>query len=157
MSRRSTLLAASTAALFASLAAPAVAQTPGGGGGMGPPRSADAVGGWADRLFTRLDANQDGAVTGAELTVLTQGEAGARGGARLRAMVSQSDSSGDARISREELAAGARRMFIRMDRNGDGRLADDELPQPPAAARPAPMPAPSADPFPMSPPPDGGR
>lgn len=155
MSIRSTLLAASTAALFVALAAPAVAQTP-PGGGMGPPRSADAVGGWADRLFTRLDVNQDDAVTGTELVVLTQGEAGARGGARLRAMVSQSDSSGDARISREELAAGAQRMFTRMDRNGDGRLADDELPQPPTAPRPAPMPAPPANPFPIPPAPDGG-
>lgn len=130
---------------------------PGGGmgGGMMPRATAD-VPAWSDRLFTRLDANHDDAITGSELTVLTSGGMGARGGSRLRAMISQSDASGDSRISREELAAGAQRMFTRMDRNGDGRLEGDELPQPPAAARPPAMPMPApAQPtmptFPMDP------
>ncbi|MDP3802497.1 EF-hand domain-containing protein [Brevundimonas sp.] len=143
-------------AVVSALAAPAPAQTPHPGGGMGLPRTAAEVQPWSDRLFTRLDVGQDGAVTGDELTVLTGPQAAARGGSRLRAMVAQSDSSGDARISREELAAGALRMFGRMDRNGDGRLADDELPQPPS--RPAPVPIPAPDPMPTFPdsPPDGG-
>jgi Ca2+-binding EF-hand superfamily protein len=143
-------------AVGSALAAPAPAQTPRPGGGMGLPRTTAEVQAWSERLFTRLDASRDGAVTGDELAVLTGPQAAARGGSRLRAMVARSDASGDARISREELAAGAQRMFERMDRNGDGRLAEDELPRP--AARPAPVQPPIPDPMPTFPetPPDGG-
>lgn len=128
----------------------------GGGGGMGMlPRTADEVPAWADRVFGRLDANADGAITGNELTVLTQEPVASMGGGRLRAMISQSDANRDARVSQEEFRAGALRAFQRMDANGDGQLSDEELPRPPAAARPmsVPMPAP-ADPMPM-PMPDG--
>lgn len=128
----------------------------GGGGGIGMlPHSVDQIDPWADRVFGRLDANADGAVTGNELTILTQEPVASMGGGRLRAMVSQSDANRDARVSREEFGAGALRAFNRMDTNGDGRLSEDELPRPPASARPAsiPMPAPS-DPMPM-PMPDG--
>lgn len=122
----------------------------GGGGGLGPPAERAQIAPWADRLFTRLDADQDDRITGAELQVLTQGPMGPMGGGRLRAMISQSDRSGDARISREELAAGAERMFDRMDRNGDGRLDESERPAPPAPrAAPMPIPTPQAEPFPM--------
>lgn len=134
--------------------APAPAGGPGAGpGGFAPPRTRDELGPWTDRLFTRLDVNQDSYLTGSELGALTQGPAGAAGGARLRTVIAQSDTSGDSRISREELAAGADRLFTRMDKNGDGRLAGDELPQPPAPPRPASVPMPSQpDPMPM---PDG--
>lgn len=155
-------LAAATVASAQTPPAPGPGQTQGGpgagqgggpGGGFGPPRTRDDLGLWSDRVFTRLDANQDGFVTGSELGVLTQGPAGAAGGARLRTAIGQSDANHDSRISREELAAGADRMFARMDKNGDGRLAGDELPQPPQAARPAAVPMPSQpDPMPM---PDG--
>lgn len=127
-----------------------------GGGGMGMlPRSAEQVPAWADRVFGRLDASADGSITGNELTVLTQEPVASMGGGRLRAMVSQSDADRDARVSQDEFRAGALRAFQRMDANGDGQLSDDELPRPPAAARPVsiPMPAP-ADPMPM-PMPDG--
>jgi|GEM_PF-1838299 len=128
----------------------------GGGGGMGMlPRTADEVPAWAGRIFGRLDANADGAVTGNELTVLTQEPVASMGGGRLRAMISQSDANRDARVSREEFEAGAQRAFTRMDANGDGQLSDEELPRPPAPQRPVaiPMPAPS-NPMPM-PMPDG--
>ena len=129
----------------------------GGGGGLGPPAERAQVAPWADRLFTRLDADQDDRITGAELQVLTQGPMGPMGGGRLRAMISQSDRSGDARISREEMVAGAERMFDRMDRNGDGRLDESERPAPPAPrAAPMPIPAPQAEPFPMPDNPGGG-
>ncbi len=134
--------------------------SPGGGmgrgGGMGMlPHTAADVPAWADRVFGRLDANADGAITGNELTVLTQEPVASMGGGRLRAMVSQSDANRDARVSREEFGAGALRAFTRMDKNGDGQLSDDELPQAPAPQRPMsiPMPAP-ANPMPM-PMPDG--
>jgi len=127
-----------------------------GGGGMGMlPRSADDVPTWADRIFARLDANTDGAITGNEMTVLTQEPVASMGGGRLRAMISQSDANRDARVSQEEFRAGALRAFHRMDVNGDGQLSDDELPRPPAAARPTPIPMPAqSDPMPM-PMPDG--
>ncbi len=128
----------------------------GSGGGMGMlPRSADGVPAWAERVFGRLDANADGVITGNEMTVLTQEPVASMGGGRLRAMISQSDANRDARVSREEFEAGALRAFQRMDANGDGQLSDEELPRPPAAARPTPIPMPAqSDPMPM-PMPDG--
>ena len=157
MMLRKTLVAVSSTVLFAASASSIAAQTPPSpgqgpgpqGGGMALPRTADEVQPWADRLFARLDANQDAAITGNELAVLSQGDVAARGGSRLRAMISQSDTSRDARVSSEELSDGAARMFARMDRNSDGRLADDEMPQPPARPAPVPMPMPSPEPMPM--------
>jgi hypothetical protein len=146
-------LAASLGALCL-LSAPAMAQTPPGprggmGGGMGPPRALADLPAWADRLFDRLDANQDAAVTGDELAVLSSGPAAAMGGGRLRRMIGQSDSSNDGRVSREELTAGAERMFTRMDADGDGVLSDTELPRPPAPPRPPSIPMPAPEPMPM--------
>jgi len=135
------------------LAAPAQAQTPpsggGQGGGMAPPRALGDVPPWAERLFGRLDADQDAAITGQELAILSSGPAAAMGGGRLRRMIAQSDASNDGRISREEMVAGAERMFRRMDVNGDGTLSDDELPRPPAPARPPAIPMPTPEPMPM--------
>ena len=136
--------------LLLAAAGTAVAQTPPSGGpaggpgggmraGMGPngmmglPRTADRVPQWSDRIFTRMDANQDGSITGNELAILANPTVAAMGGSRMRAMIVQSDANRDSRISAEELAAGSQRMFARMDRNGDGVLSDDELPQRPAA------------------------
>ncbi|MGZ9099775.1 MAG: EF-hand domain-containing protein [Brevundimonas sp.] len=142
---------------LACASAPAAAQTPPPGAGLfGLPRASEAVAPWAERLFLRLDANQDASITGNELAILANPMVAEQGGSRLRAMIAQSDASRDSRISAEELAAGAARMFARMDRNGDGRLDDDELPQPPARPAPVTMPPP-ADPMPFPDgPPDGG-
>lgn len=141
-------------AALAAFAAPAAwAQTPPeapqAGGMMGPPRTAAEAPAWADRLFDRLDADADGVITGRELMVLSRGEVAARGGSRIRAMVSQSDASNDARVTREELQAGAVRMFERMDADGDGRLSDAEMPRPPAPRAPVALPMPAPDPMPM--------
>lgn len=147
--------------LLSALASAAAAQTPppggGMGGGMGLPRSAEAVAPWAERLFARLDTDQDASITGAELAVLANPQIASRGGSRLRAMIVQSDTSRDSRISAEELTAGAQRMFARMDTNGDGNLADDELPQGPARPTQPIMPTqtPTMPTFPDNPP-DGG-
>lgn len=129
-----------------------------GGGMMDLPRTAEDVESWAGRVFGRLDADQNGAITGNELAVLANPAVAAMGGSRMRAMIVQSDASRDSRISLEELTAGSQRMFTRMDRDGDGRLADDELPQPPAPpARPAALSMPPpADPMPFPDMPDGG-
>lgn len=146
--------------LLSALAAPALAQTPppgaGAGGGMSMPRASEEVEPWAARIFARLDANNDASITGNELAILANPTVAAMGGARMRAMIVQSDTSRDSRISAEELAAGAQRAFARMDRNGDGRLADEELPQRPAPS--APVVVPPAQTMPSFPdnPPDGG-
>ena len=159
MISRAHALAASAAVLF--LSTPVLAQTaptalPASGGGMGPARTLADVPAWTDRLFGRLDANQDGALTGDELAVLSSGPAAAMGGGRLRRMIGQSDSSNDGQISREELTAGAERMFRRMDADGDGRLSDDELPRPPAPPRAPSIPMPQPEPMPMPDMPGGG-
>lgn len=134
--------------LFAALAGSASAQTPPPGGGMGGgmslPRTSEEVAPWSARIFARLDANQDASITGNELAIFANPTVAAMGGSRMRAMIVQSDTSRDSRISAEELAAGAQRMFTRMDLNGDGRLTDDELPQRPAP--PAPVAIPRAEP-----------
>ncbi|HST92927.1 MAG TPA: hypothetical protein VLJ13_12090 [Brevundimonas sp.] len=158
---RSALLAAlvSTAVCVSAASAQTTPAPSGGrapGGGMAPPTDRAQVAAWADRLFTRLDADQNSALTSPELLVLTQGGAAAMGGGRLRAAIAQSDASGDSRISREEMAAGAQRLFTRMDANGDGRLTGDELPRPPAPPRAPSMPStPAPDPFPPMPEPEG--
>ena len=121
---------------------------PGGGAGLfSLPRTADAVPPWSGQLFTRLDANQDGSITGNEMAILANPMVASMGGSRLRAMIAQSDANRDSRISPEEMTAGAQRMFNRMDVNGDGRLSDEELPRPPAP--PAPVNIPRADPMPF--------
>lgn len=140
--------------LLSVLAGSAAAQTPppgaGRGGGMGPngmmglPRSADRVEAWSARIFTRMDTNQDGSITGDELAILANPTVAAMGGSRMRAVIVQSDANHDSRISAEEMAAGAQRLFNRMDANGDGQLSDDELPQP--AAPPPAIRIPQAEP-----------
>ncbi|NJC42569.1 hypothetical protein GGQ87_002864 [Brevundimonas alba] len=140
------------------LSSPAMAQAraqtapqgaPQPGGGMGGPRTLADVPTFADRLFGRLDANQDAAITGDELAVLSRGPAGSMGGGRLRTAISQSDASNDGRISKDELTAGMQRMFTRMDANHDGTLSGDELPRPPTPPAAPSMPMPSAEPEPM--------
>ena len=131
----------------------------GGGGGaemFSPPRAADDVAPWAGRLFTRLDANQDASITGNEMAILANPMVASMGGSRLRAMIAQSDSSRDSRVSLEEMTAGAQRMFNRMDTNGDGRLSDAELPRPAAPAPPASVNIPPADSNPFPDMPNGG-
>lgn len=131
----------------------------GGGGGadmFSVPRTGDAVAPWAERLFSRLDANQDSSITGNELAILANPMVASMGGSRLRAMIAQSDSSRDSRISLEEMTAGAQRMFNRMDTNGDGRLSDTELPRPAVPAGPPAVNIPPADSNPFPEMPNGG-
>ena len=151
MTFQANTLAAAVGAVIL-LSSPTTAQTgpgAGPGAGMGPPRALAEVPAWADRLFGRLDADQDAAITGGELAVLSSGPAAAMGGGRLRRMIAQSDSSNDGRISRDELIAGTERMFARMDADGDGTLSEAELPRPPAPPRPPSIPMPEPDPMPM--------
>ena len=126
------------------------------GGGMMLPRTSEEVAPWSARVFARMDANQDASITGNELAILANPTVAAMGGSRMRAMIVQSDANRDSRINAEELAAGAQRMFARMDVNGDGRLADEELPQRPAPPPPVVIPPVSTMPTFPDTPPDGG-
>ena len=56
----------------------------------GFPRTAEDVQPWAERLFARFDANQDGAITEDELAVLDS-PAAAPMGARMRMMILAAD------------------------------------------------------------------
>ena len=147
MIRTVTLLSAA-----AVLAGPAAAQTPPAPGGMmalSPPTALADVPAWAGRMFDRLDADAGGGITGQEMAVLSQGPMASMGGGRLRRMIAQSDSSNDGRVSREELVAGAERMFRRLDADGDGVLSESERPRPPAVQRPPAIPMPAPEPMPM--------
>jgi hypothetical protein len=115
--------------LFSALAGAAAAQTPppggapggGMGGGMGGfPRSTEEVQPWAERLFGRFDANQDGAITEDELAVLDSPNAAAMGGSRFRTMILAADANGDARVSSAEWTSAAQQMFERMSGAGAG-------------------------------------
>ena len=102
--------------LFSALAGAAAAQTPPPGGGMGGgmggfPRSTEEVQPWAERLFGRFDANQDGAITEDELAVLDSPNAAPMGGSRFRTMILAADANSDARVSSAEWTAAAQQMF----------------------------------------------
>lgn len=73
-----------------------------------------------ERGFAGLDADGDGVVTAAELN-------GASGG-RAAPMLARLDADADGKVTRAEMAAGAQRMFERMDANGDGVISPDERP-----------------------------
>lgn len=108
--------------LIAALAGSAAAQTSPEGGTQGIPRTAEEVQPWAERLFIRFDANQDGAITEDELAVL-DGPAAAPMGGRMRMMILAADADSNARVTVEELTAGARQMFGRMNGAGGDRPA----------------------------------
>ncbi|RZJ18831.1 MAG: signal transduction protein [Brevundimonas sp.] len=73
-----------------------------------------------ERGFAGLDADGDGVVTAEELN-------GASGG-RAAPMLARLDADGDGKVTRAEMAAGAQRIFERMDTNGDGVISPDERP-----------------------------
>lgn len=62
--------------------------------------------------FVGLDADSDGVVTAVELNDASGGMAAP--------MLARLDADRDGRVTRDEMGAGAERMFGRMDANGDG-------------------------------------
>ncbi|RZJ90943.1 MAG: hypothetical protein EON88_17975 [Brevundimonas sp.] len=74
----------------------------------------------AEERFARLDADQDGVVTAAELEA-----SDGRGGR----MLARADADGDGRITRAEARASTADRFRRMDANADGVIGEDERPQ----------------------------
>lgn len=119
---------ASDAAADAEAPAPATVPSVGGppagsrGEGASPrgPQTLEDMERRAEERFARLDTDNDGVVTLAEIEA-----AGGRGGR----MLARSDADGDGRITRAEARAGTADMFRRMDANGDGVISEDERPQ----------------------------
>jgi len=143
-----TAFASSVALLVLAAAGAATAQTPppgmggqggGQGGGMGGPTTLEAMQARQDQMFTRLDANADGVITGGELAPLTQPPMSQMGGPRIRSMITRADADHNARISREEMSAAAAALFASLDVDRDGLVTPAEraamMPAPPAPAR----------------------
>lgn len=85
----------------------------------------------ASAVFTWLDADADGLLSGAEQTKLTGSGAPAWGSA-LRGALSSADTNRDYRVSPDEMKVVIAARFAAMDTNSDGRLSRDERPDAPA-------------------------
>jgi len=101
------------------------------GPGTRPPQTLAEMQARNDRIFARLDANADGAITGAELAVLASGPQGGRAGGRIREMFSRADADRNSRITLEEIRDATAGRFARMDADGDGVVTDEERPDRP--------------------------
>ncbi|HVL42314.1 MAG TPA: EF-hand domain-containing protein [Brevundimonas sp.] len=141
-----TAFASSAALVIVAMGGAAAAQTPppgmggqagGAGGGMGGPMTLEAMQARQDQMFTRLDANADGMITGNELAPLTQPPMNQMGGPRIRTMITRADADRNARISRDEMRTAAAALFASLDVDQDGLVSPGER----AAMMPAPPPA----------------
>jgi len=140
---------------------PAVAQVR---GSMIPPETLEVSLQRSDRMFDRLDADRDGAITQAEIAAMGQraqgqgvqgqggqgpgpgpGRGGGRGAGMMGQMFATADADGDSRITREEMRMSATARFREQDRNGDGLVSADERPAFPGRAGPGFGPPPSTD------------
>jgi hypothetical protein len=138
------VVASSTLAALALVAGSVSAQTaPPTGRGMDGPQTLEAMQARQDRMFDRLDADHDDAVTAAELSGLSR--IMPQGAGRMRAMIARADANNDARITRDELRAAGEARFHHMDENGNGVIDPEERPQ-----RPQQAPAPAAVPMPQN-------
>lgn len=86
------------------------------------------------RLFDRLDADGDGALSEGEITAARKprrADAAATTAARPKSrLLARADADKDGKLSRDEYLALASETLARRDRNGDGRVTADELPPP---------------------------
>ena len=143
-----------TIALGASvIAAPALAQAPGGGGGvMQRDETRAEAQQRADMVFRMLDTNYDGTVTRDEANQALakfqasrgSGENGGRGGGRLQRMISDAFASGSS-LTQQQMEAQALARFDAMDLNHDGTVTAAERQQA-RAQQDAPAPVPQAKP-----------
>ena len=99
-----------------------------GGPGMDAPMTLSGMQARSDERFDRMDADNDGVITTAELEARQADRPGGGrrgfGGGKMRA-----DADGDGRINRAESRAAVAERFARMDANGDGMISEDERPQ----------------------------
>ncbi|MBB5745559.1 EF-hand domain-containing protein [Brevundimonas variabilis] len=143
-------------------------------GSMIPPETLEVSLQRSDRMFDRLDADRDGAITEPEIAAMGQraqgqgrpgqggqgpggpGQGGGRGAGPMGQMFASADSDGDRRITREEMRVSATARFREQDRNGDGLVSSDERPSfpgrpgggfgsPPSGDQMPPMGDPSGD------------
>jgi len=103
-------------------------------GSMIPPETLEVSLQRSDRMFDRMDANADGALTEDEIAAMGQraqgqgGQGGGRGAGMMARMFATADMDGDARITRDEMRTSATARFREQDRNGDGVVSADERP-----------------------------
>jgi hypothetical protein len=143
------------------VAAPALAQAPGGGGWMQRDQTRAEAQQRADMMFQMMDTNRDGTVTKAEAEqALAQfqasrgGDSG-RGSGRMQRMIDEAFGTSQS-LTQQQLEAQALARFDAMDLNHDGTVTAAERQQlreqraqaqPPAAQQAAP--APQAQPQPQ--------
>jgi Ca2+-binding EF-hand superfamily protein len=84
-----------------------------------------------ERWFARSDANDDGALTAAELAAWPASrkgtQAGKSQGKRGGGQLAHLDQNDDGKVERTEVRQAATRMLQRLDRNADGSLTSEEL------------------------------
>ncbi len=107
-------------------------------GSMIPPETLEVSLQRSDRMFDRIDADGDGAITEAEIVAMGQqaqgqgggaaGRGGGRGAGMMARMFATADIDGDTRITRDEMRTSATARFREQDRNGDGLVSADERP-----------------------------
>ena len=146
-----------TIALGASvIAAPVLAQAPGGGGGfMQRDETRAEAQQRADMLFRMLDTNLDGTVTRDEANQglakfqANRADNGGRGGGRLQRMIDDAFANSSS-LTQQQMEAQALARFDAMDLNHDGTVTAAERQQaraqrgaPVAQAVPAPQAAPA--------------
>jgi Ca2+-binding EF-hand superfamily protein len=78
----------------------------------------------AKQMFDKMDTNKDGKVTAAEMDAAHAGKAKGMSSADK---IKKVDTNGDGTLSADEHAAGAKKMFNRMDADHDGYLTKQEL------------------------------
>lgn len=131
---RLALLALAAAAAASSV--PLLAQPPEGGpggraGGMDPVQMimrADLDGDgkvtkaeYLKSQFDRMDRNKDGVIDEKDFAEMPAGMAD-----RMKERVMRADANGDGKVTPEEYAQSAGRLFDRFDTNGDGVITKDE-------------------------------
>lgn len=87
--------------------------------------SRDEIVGEASQAFAGYDSNNDGNLSGVELSV-RGGSRNAMGGF-LKGHSKEIDRDGDGVLTRTEAVGNAERMFAKMDANGDGKITSAEM------------------------------
>jgi Ca2+-binding EF-hand superfamily protein len=119
------------------ISAPALAQAPGGGGGMQRDQTRAEAQQRADMMFQMLDANKDGTVTKAEAEAALarfqaarggDDQAGGRGGGRMQRMLDQAFGTAQS-LTQAQFDAGVLARFDAQDLNRDGTVTAAEREQ----------------------------
>lgn len=83
----------------------------------------------ADKRFAKMDVNQDGKITAAEIDASHGAEsaAWAKHSMSSAEKIRKLDSNNDGALTRTEYAAGSQKMFAKLDADSDGNLTTAEM------------------------------